>query len=214
MQHLNSLIDGYHKFYQDYFLSDNPLYKQLKIGQHPKTLIVACSDSRVDPGMITNAEPGDIFSIRNVANLIPPYNVNARTLHGVSSAIEFAVRVLEIPNIIVLGHSHCAGIKAMINPEAVEQTDFIEGWVNIASAVKQKTAKYCDPDTHPQEFCHHCEKEAILLSLDNLMGFPWIKSRVQENKLQIHGWYFSIDNGELQAYNKQTEKFEAFKKQA
>ncbi len=213
MAGINKLIEGYKNFHTEYFRNDKSLYKRLKeIGQAPKTLVIACSDSRVDPGIITKSGPGDIFVVRNVANLVPPYTKKEnRTLHGVSAALEFGVRILEVENIIILGHSHCAGVRAMFNPKSVPlETDFIGEWVKIATPAKKRATTKYDTDEHQQQLLHHCERETILLSLDNLLTFPWIKERVIDKKLQIHGWYFSLGDGSLKYYDQETGNFIAF----
>lgn len=208
---MHILIDGYREFYRKYFTSGDSLYRQLtEVGQSPRTLIIACSDSRVDPSIVTNARPGDIFVIRNVANLVPPYEVHKPGQHGVSAALEFAVCVLEVKNVIIMGHSHCAGIQTLLHPERVAQTDFIGKWVNIAHSAREKTLKQVSDETEncEQERQHRCEKEGILLSLDNLLTFPWVKSRVEDKSLKLHGWYFSLADGRLSQYHPESGRFE------
>jgi carbonic anhydrase len=201
MAEVNALIEGYKRFYNKYFASDNGLYDELaRTGQNPKTLIIACSDSRVDPSIVTHAKPGDIFVIRNVANLVPPYEISEKGLHGVSAALEFAVQILEVSNIVVLGHSSCAGIAALMGSANIENTDFIGKWVSIAKRAKEKTLnakKY----NNEKDMHHECEKESIILSLENLFTFPWIKKRVEEKKLKLHGWYFELEQGHLFEYS-------------
>lgn len=208
------LKDGYRKFYRKYFKSGNTLYKDLvELGQSPKTLIIACSDSRVDPSIITRAHPGDIFVVRNVANLVPPYDSNHIGLHGVSASLEFAVRILEVNNIVILGHSGCAGIHTLLNPEKVKHTDFIGEWMNIAKPAKEQVLKkHRNKDFH--ELQHLCEEESILLSLDNLLTFPWVRSKVENKKLKLHGWYFSLEDGSLEEYNPVKSSFDRIPEKA
>ncbi len=211
MPDIDKLLDGYQKFHQTYFQQDNSLYQSLQSGQNPKALIIACSDSRSDPGIITHAAPGDIFVIRNVASLVPPYKESNRTTHGTSAALEFAVRILEVEHVIVLGHSHCAGVKAMATDSLPFESDFIAQWVEIAKPAKQRALDKCgDADKDSPELLHHCERETVLLSLNNLTSFPWIKQRIDDGKLKIHGWYFSIDNGALSYYDSNSQTFTPF----
>lgn len=206
MAEVKALIEGYRSFYRKYFASGDTLYKELtKVGQSPKTLIIACSDSRVDPSIITNSEPGDIFVIRNVANIIPPYEIDDHGLHGVSAAVEFAVRILQVKHIVIIGHSNCAGIKALINSDAIQDTDFISKWVDVAHAAKERVINNI-PEQSKWQQC--CEQESILLSLDNLISFPWIKSRIESRELTLHGWYFSLEDGRLHEYKPNTGKFD------
>ena len=214
MAKIDTLIEGYKEFYDKYFVSgDDDLYKGLSTGQSPKTLIISCSDSRVDPAIITNAKAGDIFVVRNVANIVPPYEKeegkNAKTSHGVSAALEFAVRFLEVEHIVILGHSKCAGIRSLVNSDPVKHTDFIEHWVTTAKKAKEIVIKNNEGnDLSEDELSHQCEKESVVLSLKNLLQFPWIKSRIDENKLQIHGWHLDIETGKLVQYNKNSGVFE------
>ncbi len=214
MAEVKRLIEGYKQFYKNYYLSGSTLYDNLtKEGQSPKTLIIACSDSRVDPSIVTNAEPGDIFVIRNVANMVPPYEDGNTGLHGVSAALEFAVCILNVKHVVILGHSHCAGVGALLDRESVSERDFIGKWVDIGQKAKEKTMAD-NPGKEPKDLQHECERESVLHSLDNLLTFPWIKDRVEEKSLKLHGWYFSIGNGELMEYNPITSNFKTIDPQA
>ncbi len=207
MADVDTLLEGYKSFYQRYFESNDPLFKQLSQGQSPKTLVVACSDSRVDPSIVMDAKPGDMFVIRNVANLVPPYDDSGSGYHGVSAALEFAVRVLNVEHIVVMGHSGCAGIATLIDPSGVKDTDFIGEWVGIASDARAKTFEVVVDDASADQIQHTCEQQGVLHSLANLMTFPWIASQVQEGKLQLHGWHFSIKDGRLMRYDPASAKF-------
>lgn len=207
MAKIEKLIEGYQRFYKKYFTSNDTLYQTLKEGQSPKTLIIACSDSRVDPSIISDADPGDIFVIRNVANLVPPYAPHDEGLHGVSAALEFAVRVLQVENIVVLGHSKCAGVHTLLHPESIDASDFIGKWVSVGEEAKTNAYQKALQNEKEDSLNPTCEKEVILLSLKNLMTFPWIKERVNSDSLTLHGWYFPIDDGCLHQYNPETGEF-------
>ena len=209
MAKIEKLLEGYQRFYKKYFSSNDTLYQTLEQkGQSPKTLIVACSDSRVDPSIISDADPGDIFVIRNVANLVPPYEPDDKGLHGVSAALEFAVRVLNVENIVVLGHSKCAGVNTLLHPESIETSDFIGQWVSIGEEAKAKAHEKTKVSKTENILNQVCEKEVILLSLKNLMTFPWIKDRIDAGTLTLHGWYFPIHNGCLHQYDAETKEFQ------
>jgi carbonic anhydrase len=208
MAEIQTLIEGYRRFHQQYFASSDTGPQQ-RLVQAPKTLVVACSDSRVDPSIITCAQPGDIFVARNVANLVPPYDASGTGLHGVSAALEFAVRVLEVKHIIIMGHSHCAGIAALMKPNAFERSDFIGGWMDIALPAKMTALQHHRSGEGGEEVEHICEREAIKLSLANLLTFPWIKERVAQGSLTLHGWYYSVLDGSLQQLNPENGSFEA-----
>jgi len=207
MIEIQKLIAGFKRFQESYFGGDQELFDQLREGQNPGAMVIACSDSRVDPAILLDCEPGDLFMVRNVANLVPPYEKGAG-LHGVSTALEFGVCVLGVEHLIVLGHSRCGGIRALMQgiPEGA-QGEFITGWVNIAARAKDRVlAEF--PDATPQEQCCACEEASILVSLENLLTFPWIRERVQKGTLMLHGWYFDIENGVLEAYHPPSGKFE------
>ncbi len=209
MAEIKALLEGYRHYYRKYFASSDTLYEDLlSKGQSPKTLVIACSDSRVDPSIVTSAQPGDIFVIRNVANLVPPYQVDEDGLHGVSAALEFAVCILEVRHIVIMGHSNCAGIRALLDAANIENTDFIGKWMSLAKPAKDRVAKRHGDGICPDEGAHHCEKESILFSLENLMTFPWVRLRVETGKLKLHGWYLSLDDGRLECFDPMKNRFE------
>jgi carbonic anhydrase len=210
MKNMNKLLLGYKKFYQDCFVENKRLFKHLAIeGQSPKTLVVACSDSRVDPATILNCDPGEIFVIRNVANLIPPYEPEGSSYHGTSAAIEFAVCHLEVEDIIIMGHSGCGGVHALMESaaKATKEFSFIREWMKIAEDAKDKILKDYPALTIEQR-SRACEKKAMLNSLSNLLTFPWIKARHDKNKLGIHAWHFDIETGIINAFNPKKHCFE------
>jgi carbonic anhydrase len=206
---INRLLNGYRQFYRQHFVEDRSQYRELREGQHPNTLVIACSDSRVSPAIVTQALPGEIFEIRNVANLVPPYQPDSRSLHGVSAALEFAVCHLKVSHVIVMGHSGCGGIRALREGVAApegEEFSFIQPWVNIVSDARSRALRDAPGDPEAQQTC--CEQEAIKTSLKNLMSFPWIAKRVEQGDLKLHGWYFRIKDGKLLTYHSEAGIFE------
>ncbi len=194
----NDLLDGFQRFKKKYFEEQPELYRQLVTeGQSPKTLVVACCDSRVHPVQILDAEPGDIFVVRNVANLVPPSVDDGKT-HGTSAALEFAVEHLQVEHLVILGHGQCGGIKSLMEGmHSSEKYRFIDPWMRIAKPARDKVLEDY-PDAEFAELCRRCESESIKVSMQNLLTFPWIKQRVESGKLSIHGLYFDIESGELQ----------------
>jgi carbonic anhydrase len=183
------------------------VYARLAQGQHPCTLVIACSDSRVDPALVFNCEPGDLFVVRNVANLVPPYEQGGG-LHGVSAALEFAVCSLEVHDIIVQGHRQCGGIKALFDGMTQEQGgEFVGPWVNMARRAAERVQEKMPAAEREDKLCQ-CEMEGILISLENLRTFPFIRQRLLQNRLRLHGWYFDIVSGQMLAYNEDTLRFE------
>lgn len=206
MAHPNVLIEGYKRFYKKHFVDDNRLYKELSTrGQSPKTLVIACSDSRVDPSIITDADPGDIFVVRNVANIVPPFQPEWGSYHGTSAALEFAIDGIGVESIVILGHSGCSGIRTLVdrNSENRKPNSFIDSWISIVEDALNgsSSASGCKYES--------CEQEAIRLSLRNLMTFPWIKEKVMANKLSLQGWYFSVNNGALSVCEPNQDNFKA-----
>ncbi len=202
MSDIDALVSGFKRFHRNYFGGDQELFGRLKQGQNPRAMVIACSDSRVDPSILLDCQPGDLFMVRNVANLVPPYEKGAG-LHGVSTALEFGVSVLGVAHLIVLGHSQCGGIRALMQGT---QGDFMGNWVNISARAKARVlAEFPAASAHEQ--CHACEQASILVSLENLMTFPWIRTRVEQGLLTLHGWYFDIDSGELVAYDAPSHAF-------
>lgn len=207
MQEMQKFIHGFRRFQEDYFSEDRELFDQLKQGQRPKVLLIGCCDSRVDPSMMVRSEPGDLFIVRNVANLVPPCE-HDQAYHGVSAALEYAVCHLEVEHIIVLGHSRCGGIRSLMEgiPED-KSNNYISKWVSIAERAKQQVLESFR-DAPPDRQARACEHASILVSLENLLTFPWVKERVDANTLDLHGWYFDIESGNLYSYQPGNSKFE------
>ncbi|CAG0974005.1 carbonic anhydrase [Methylophilaceae bacterium] len=208
MSDLQHLIEGYRRFHGNYFAAEGQqLFAELMLGQRPSTLVIACSDSRVDPAIVMDCKPGDLFVVRNVANLVPPYEKGGG-YHGVSAALEFAVCALAVEHIIVLGHRQCGGIKALFEgiPEGLEG-EFIKPWVNMANRAADRVRAEHPYATDDEKLCH-CEMAGILVSLENLRTFPFIQSRLEQNQLKLHGWYFDIVSGAMRAYRDESLKFE------
>ena len=208
MSEIEKLIEGYKRFHANYFVGGDQLFAQLtQGGQKPSTLVIACSDSRVDPAIVMDSRPGDLFVVRNVANLVPPYEVGGG-YHGVSAALEFGVCGLGVQHIIVLGHRQCGGIQALVEGMREGMAgEFIVPWVNIVQRAHERV-KAEHPDVSAAERACECELAGIMVSLENLATFPWIKSRVAEGKLQLHGWYFDVETGTLSAYDAASARFE------
>jgi carbonic anhydrase len=189
MQHL---LQGYWRFRAQQWPERRAVFEHLaQGGQAPRTMVVACCDSRVDPTMIFNAEPGELFVLRNVANLVPPYEPDS-AFHATSAALEFAVRVLEVDTLIVMGHAMCGGIRVLLQGAPDPAGDFLLPWMRIAEPARRRVLARSSAD--PQS---DCEQESVKLSLENLMTFPWIAQRVVDRKLRLEGMIFDIRSGVL-----------------
>ena len=187
------LIAGYRRFRADHWPQAKAEYEALAAdGQTPHTLIVACSDSRADPALIFDAAPGQLFVVRNVANIVPPYQPDGE-LHGVSAALEFGVKVLKVRRIVVMGHAHCGGVAAMRNgaPDTVQ--DFVAPWIAQGTPVVRHVAETIAPDEVEQA----SEEAVVRLSIRNLRTFPWIAERESAGTLELTGLHFGIAEGML-----------------
>lgn len=191
---MERLIAGYRRFRSETWPGEKARYETLsKEGQRPETLVVACSDSRVDPATVFGAGPGELFVVRNVAGLVPPCEVDGH-YHGTSAALEFGVRVLKVARIVVLGHAQCGGIEAMLKGAPSEARDFVAQWVTIA----EKALREIPRDIDPHELAERSEAAVVRLSLTNLMTFPWIAEAVAAGRLELHGFRFGIERGRLE----------------
>lgn len=206
---ISHLMTGIRQFRQRFYEEHPALMQNLaQKGQTPPALVISCSDSRVDPTLLSGAEPGQLFVLRNVANLVPPYEAEQR-YHGAGAAIEYAVRDLKVDHIIVLGHAHCGGIKAMLGAAGGQwpERDFIGHWV--AMALDASRLELSEKDEHGQPVQASLqrlqdnpglvERAAIGGSLRNLLDYPWVRERVEAGTLQLHGWWFDLETGDLWA---------------
>ena len=210
METLNELIEGFRRFRARHFAENDALYRQLATqGQTPKFLIVACCDSRVDPAIVLDCAPGDLFVVRNVANLVPPAEGHAGH-HGTTAALEYGVRFLGVRHIIVLGHAQCGGIRALMEGIGIDDPEsFIKDWMKLAESARISVENEM-ADATPEQRIRACEQSAIGVSLQNLMTFPWVRDRVNNGTLFLHGWYFDIEQGKLLQYSPADRTFKPF----
>jgi len=196
---LARLVQGFERFRAAYFETDHTLFDQLVWeGQRPKVMVVGCCDSRADPQMITDSGPGDLFVIRNVAALVPPNMPDGR-LAGVSSALEFGVKGLEVGHIVVLGHSMCGGVRSLMEyGDADPRFEFMGRWVGLLAEAREEVRSLVT-EAEPALLARHAERVSVLVSLRNLITYPWIAERVAAGRLALHGWYFDFTWGVLMA---------------
>ena len=189
---LDTLLDGYGRFRATEWERHRRRFQRLaERGQRPRTMVVACSDSRVDPQMIFDAGPGELFVVRNVANLVPPYAPDDRD-HGTGAALEFGVRGLEVADLVVLGHGLCGGVKALLDGTPAHLSDFVLPWIRIASPIRARILE-CAPEEPQLE----AEQAVVRLSLANLRSYPWIAEREAAGTLRLHGAHFDVRHGVL-----------------
>ncbi|ETR77940.1 carbonate dehydratase [Afipia sp. P52-10] len=201
------LISGYQTFATQRLPTEQTRYRELsERGQSPEIMVIGCCDSRVSPEVIFDAGPGEMFVVRNVANLVPPYSPDGQ-LHGVSAALEFAVQVLRVKHIVVLGHAQCGGVKAFVEDAApLSPGDFIGRWMSLIAPAADKLGPRGDDET-VQNFITRLEKAAVSRSLENLMTFPCISILVERGTLALHGAYFGVAKGSLSVLDRATGNF-------
>lgn len=200
------ILDGFRSFRKKYFQQQD-FYQELRTsGQAPNNLVITCSDSRVDPAILFDTNPGEIFVVRNVANLVPPYEVGGG-YHGVSAAIEFAVQNIKVKNIIILGHRQCGGIRNLMDSQNSHEQSFIGQWMRIAKKAKASVLQNFPNDDFESQ-CRHCELEAIKESIENLISFPFIKEKENAGQINILGMYFDLEQGHLYNLSNDRKNFE------
>jgi len=201
-----NLIAGYRQFRRDAYASQVAAYRRLAEGQRPDTLIVACCDSRVDPATIFAAGPGELFIVRNVANLVPPFTDDPFH-HGTSAALEFAVENLKVDQVVVMGHGDCGGIQACMEAGHGKPASYFVGpWVEIAAPARDAVMKTRNQASETEQR-RRLEREAILLSLENLKTFPFVREAMETRGLKLEGAWFSVAEGALYWLDKESREF-------
>lgn len=207
---LNQLLDGYSRFREVGYAPHKERWNLLREGQSPEVMIIACSDSRVDPTQVFDVNPGEIFVVRNVAALVPPFETTPGH-HGVSAALEYAVQVLKVKEIVVMGHGLCGGCKAALTQELRDaepgQGGFVADWISMLDEAREPVAQTYG--TLGREAEQHMEHAAVRVSLDNLMTFPCVRSKVGKGELTLRGAYFAITDGILHLMDSETKEFKS-----
>lgn len=208
MPYLTKLIEGYARFRTNDWVQERERWSELSEGQSPQVMILSCSDSRVDPGQIFDVSPGEIFVVRNIAALAPPFETTPG-YHGVSAALEFAVTQLNVGEILVLGHGMCGGCAAALTGQFDDAPHggghFIANWVGMLDEARERVrARHDDADASALQ---DMEREAIKVSIGNLRTFPWIAEREADGRLKIHGGHFSIADGQLTIWDEAEDTF-------
>jgi carbonic anhydrase len=204
---MDRLFKGYMQFRRDDFESHRQLFLELGRTQQPHTLFVGCSDSRVVPNLITSTHPGELFIVRNVANIIPPYRQTEEYV-ATTSAVEYAVQVLGVDSIVVCGHSNCGGCAAMNLPaEELEHIPHVRKWLEVSHEVRGRVDRLMTGDS-PEEREWLTEQINILVQMKNLLTYPYVRERYERGELNIYGWYYIIETGEIYNFNDEKAEFE------
>ena len=205
---MEKMAAGHRRFQETRFEDQRELFECLDRQQNPQTLVVSCYDSRVNPALITDADPGDLLLVRNVANLIPPYTPDEGH-HGTSAALELAIMELQVAHLVVMGHSNCGGVRALIDFEVAGKKEgvFVPQWMSIAREACHGLIVGQDEIT--REMARMVEQRVVRISLSNLLSFPFVQTRVKDGLLSLHGWWFEIGTGRLYAFDQNDESFNA-----
>ena len=200
---MQKLIRGIHQFREENFVPMQDLFEQLAKGQKPETLFITCSDSRIDPGLLTRAQPGDLFILRNAGNIVPPHGAGNG---GEAATIEFAVAALGVKDIIVCGHTHCGAMKGLLDPGQVAALPAVAAWLGHAEATRnivRDNYGHLDGD----RLVTATVEENVLVQLENLRTLPAVASRLVKGDLRLHGWVYKIETGEVFAYDPAGNQF-------
>ncbi len=195
---MRKLLKGVHQFQTTYFSSHREMFEHLSLGQHPRILFITCSDSRIDPNLITQTKPGELFIIRNVGNIIPPYGA---TSGGEGAAIEYAVEALGVKDIIVCGHSHCGAMKGLLQlGNLTEQMPLVYDWLKYAEATR-RVIKENYQDYEGEALVNAAIEENVLTQIENLRTYPVVHSKLHKGHLNIHAWVYKLETGGVYVYS-------------
>lgn len=206
-QRLKEFAEGNETFQQTYFKKhEAQLLNLVKEGQHPRALFIGCSDSRVIPDLIVQSNPGDLFVIRNVGNFVAPYKPD-EDFHSTAAGIEYAVNVLGVSEIIICGHSHCGAIESLYKTTCDTSMIHTAKWLTLGEKAKSMAIVALGENAEKEELLRATEQLSIVTQIENLLTYPYVKSRVNEEKLFIHGWYYDIETGAIEYYDPDSYQF-------
>lgn len=194
---MQKLINGLHEFQRNIFTTQRELFERLAGGQTPDALFITCSDSRINPNLITQTEPGDLFILRNAGNIVPPYGAS---VGGEAATVEFAVAALGVKDIIVCGHSHCGAMKALLDESLVAETPAVKSWLQHAESTRRVMREnYAELDDDHQMSA--CVQENVLAQVENLKTHPSVAARLTRSRINLHAWVYKIETGQIFAYD-------------
>lgn len=200
---MQKLIQGIHQFLQSDFQPLQGLYQQLAKGQKPETLFITCSDSRIDPNLLTQSQPGDLFILRNAGNIVPPHGTSTG---GEAATIEFAVAALGVKDIIICGHSHCGAMHGLLKPETITSLPATTAWLTHAEATRRIVLDNYSHLDAPALLTAAIE-ENVLVQLEHLRTLPAVASGLAAGKLKLHGWVYKIETGQVFAFERESGQY-------
>lgn len=205
---MEQVITGFVSFRKRVFPQHRELFAELANGQKPEVLFITCADSRIDPNLVTQSNPGDLFIIRNAGNIVPPHT---RTAGGVTASIEYAVAVLGVSHIVICGHTHCGAMHGALNPAGLEGLPHVRDWLDLSRAAVE-VVKHSHSEPLGKEHLREVTEQNVLVQLAHLRTHPVVAARLATNRLELHGWMYEIESGDLLAYDERSRKFEALDK--
>ncbi len=200
---MQKIIRGIHEFQENIFRDQRELFERLAHGQKPETLLITCSDARIDPSLITQTQPGELFILRNVGNIVPPYGA-ARG--GEGAAIEYALKALKVLDIIICGHTHCGAISGLLHPEQLDELPSVRQWLTHADATRSIIRDRYGEETDEEQLLD-AVKENVLVQIDNLRTHPAVAAALSKDRLKVHGWVYRFETGDVFAYHPDESKF-------
>lgn len=200
---MKKILTGVRKFQTEVYPERKELFQRLAHGQKPEALFITCADSRIDPSLITQTEPGELFICRNAGNIVPPHTGQTG---GMTASIEYAVAALEVPNVIVCGHTHCGAMGAAANPASLERFPHVKNWLTHSQAAVRIVEENAE-DLSPEERLQALIEENVLMQLAHLRTHPYVAAALAKNRLQLHAWVYSIEDGEVLVYNEADHAF-------
>ncbi len=201
---MQKLVDGIHEFQETLFTPQKKLFERLAQGQQPLALFITCSDSRIDPSLLTQTQPGELFIMRNAGNIVPPYGA---VLGGEAATIEFAISVLKIKDVIVCGHSHCGAMNGLLHPEAVGELPAVRAWLKHAEATSRIMKENYTHITEEAPRLTATVEENVLVQLENLRTHPSVAATLARGDLKLHGWVYKFETGQVFAYDAGSGQF-------
>ncbi len=201
---MQKLVEGIHQFQQDIFSAKQQLFERLAEGQNPMALFITCSDSRIDPSLLTQTEPGELFIMRNAGNIVPPYG----TINGGEAAtIEFAVKALGVKDIIICGHSHCGAMSGVLAPETLDDLPAVRGWLAFADSTQRIMQENYGHITEPAARLTATVEENVLVQLEHLRTHPAVAAALARKELNIHGWVYKFETGQVFSFRPDQEQY-------
>ncbi|RIK71612.1 MAG: carbonate dehydratase [Planctomycetota bacterium] len=201
---MQRLVEGIHKFQQDIFASQQRMFQRLVDGQKPLALFITCSDSRINPNLLTQTQPGELFIMRNAGNIVPPYGVAGC---GEAATIEYAVSVLKVEDIVLCGHSHCGAMGALLDPDAVQELPAVRAWLSHAESTARIIKENYSHIREPKARLTATVEENVLVQLENLRTHPSVAAALARGTVKLHGWVYKFETGQVFAYDAAQNQF-------